>query len=76
MAASFHSSTKSRLFSNSLSLLFEVNKLRVMKDLLSIAKEPVRTLKTKLDEAEKAVGNAEHDGYDVGVLKTEEALRA
>ena len=30
----------------------------------------------KLEEAEKAKEQAEQDGYDMGVVETEEALRA
>ena len=41
-----------------------------------MAKEQIKVLKKKLDDAEKAKDQAEQDGYDVGVAETEEALRA
>ena len=50
--------------------------LHLIEDLLSAAKKQIRTLKMKLEEAEKVVEKVEQDGYDVGVVETEEALRA
>ena len=47
-----------------------------IKDLLSAAKEQIRTLKIKLEEAKKAIEKAKQDGYDVRVAKTEETLKA
>ena len=41
-----------------------------------MAKEQIKVLKKKLDDAEKARDQAEQDGYDVGVAETVEALRA
>lgn len=41
-----------------------------------MAKEQIANLERKLEEAEKARDQAEQDGYEVGVNKTEEALRA
>ena len=46
------------------------------KDLFSAAKEQIRTLKMKLEEVKKAIEKAKQDGYDVGVAKTEETLKA
>ena len=46
------------------------------KDQLSISKEQIGTLKRKLAKAEKAIEEAEQEGYDIGVAKTEENLRA
>ena len=40
------------------------------------AKDQIRALTKKLEEAEKAKEQAKQDGYDVGVAETEEALRA
>ena len=54
----------------------QCKQLCLTEDLLSIAKEQIRTMKTKLEEAEKVVEKVVQDGYDVGVAKTEEALRA
>lgn len=45
-------------------------------DQLTAAKEQIGVQKKKLEEAEKAIDKAEQDGYEVGVTKTEEALRA
>lgn len=50
--------------------------LRQTKDQLSAAKEHIGTLKKELEKAEKAVEKAKQDGYDIGVAKTEEFLRA
>ena len=50
--------------------------LHQTKDQLSIAKEQIGTLKRKLEEAEKATEKAEQEGYDIGVVETEENLRA
>ncbi|XP_030945955.1 myosin-11-like [Quercus lobata] len=38
------------------------------------SKENIKALKKKLEEAEKVKDQAEQDGYDVGVAKTEKAL--
>ena len=46
------------------------------KDQLAASKEKISTLKKKLEEAEKAKDKVEQDGYDIGVVETEEALRA
>ena len=50
--------------------------LHLIEDLLSAAKKQIRTLKMKLEEAERVVEKVEQDGYNVGVVETEEALRA
>ena len=50
--------------------------LRQFKDQLSTTKGQIADLKKKLKEAKKAKDQVEQDGYDVGVAKTEEALRA
>ena len=41
-----------------------------------MAKEQIKVLKKKLDDAKKARDQVEQVGYDVGVAKTVEALRA
>ena len=46
------------------------------KDQLAASKEKIAALKKKLEEAEKARDKVEQDGYDIGVVETEEALRA
>ena len=50
--------------------------LRQFEDQLSTTKGQIADLKKKLKEAKKAKDQVEQDGYDVGVAKTEEALRA
>ena len=40
-----------------------------------MAKEQIKVLKKKLDNAKKARDQVEQDGYDVGVAETAEALR-
>ena len=45
-------------------------------DQLTVAKEQIENLKKKLEEAEKAVDKAKQDGYVLGVVEIEEALRA
>ena len=43
---------------------------------MAASKEQINTLKKKLEEIEKTRDQAEQDGYDIGVVETEEALRA
>ena len=50
--------------------------LRQAKDELSVAKSQFKVLMKKLKEAEKAKKQAEQDGYDMGVVEIEEALKA
>ena len=50
--------------------------LRQFEDQLSTTKGQLADLKKKLKEAKKAKDQVEQDGYDVGVAKIEEALRA
>jgi len=50
--------------------------LRQTDDQLSTAKKQMGTLKKKLAEVEKAVEKAKQDGYDIGVIETEETFRA
>ena len=47
-----------------------------IEDQLAIAKEKIKALKKKLEEAKEVTAKAEQEGYDVGVAKTEETLRA
>lgn len=49
--------------------------LRQTKDQLVAAKEHIETLKKELEETEKAVKKAEQDGYEVQIVKIDEALR-
>lgn len=49
--------------------------LRQAKDDLSAARGQIKILSKKLEEAEKDKEQAEQEGYEVGVAKTEEALR-
>ena len=46
------------------------------KDELVAAKEQTKVLKKKLKDSEKARDQAEQDGYDVGVVETEEDFKA
>ena len=41
-----------------------------------MAKEQIGALKKKLEKAEEATAKAEQEGYEVGVVETEENLRA
>ena len=50
--------------------------LRQVEDELVAARGQIKTLTKKLEKAEKAKEQAEQEGYDVGVVETEEALRA
>ena len=50
--------------------------LRQVDDELAAAREQIKLLKKKLEDAEKAKDQAKQYGYDVGVAETEEALRA
>ena len=50
--------------------------LRQVEDELVVARGQIKTLTKKLEKAEKAKEQAEQEGYDVGVVETEEALRA
>ena len=50
--------------------------LHQAEDELSIARSHIKVLTKKLEEAEKAKEQAEQAGYDVGVVETEEALKA
>ena len=50
--------------------------LGLAEDQLATSKEQIVTLKKKLEEAEKARDKVEQDGYDIGVIKIREALRA
>ena len=43
---------------------------------LVVAREQIKVLKKKLEDAEKAKDQAKQDGYDVGVAKNEKAFRA
>jgi len=43
---------------------------------VAAAREQIKLLKKKLEDAEKAKDQAEQDGYDVGVVETEEAFKA
>ena len=54
----------------------QCKQLRQVEDQLSTAKGQIADLKKKLKEAEKAKDQAEQDGYDMGVAKTEEAFKA
>ena len=45
-------------------------------DELVTAREQIKLLKKKLEDAEKAKDQAEQDGYNVGVAEFEEALKA
>ena len=45
-------------------------------DQLKVANEQIVALKKKLKEVEKAVEEAEQEGYDVRMAETEENLRA
>ena len=45
-------------------------------DELVTAREQIKLLKKKLEDVEKAKDQAEQDGYNVGVAKFEEALKA
>ena len=47
-----------------------------IEDQLKVANEQIVALKKKLKEAEKAVEEAEQEGYDVGMAETKENLRA
>lgn len=49
--------------------------LRQAEDQLAASKWQMTALKKKLEEGEKARDQAEQEGYDVGVVETEEALR-
>ena len=42
---------------------------------LAVARDQVKILSKKLEEAEKAKDQAEQDGYEVGVAETEKALK-
>ena len=53
----------------------QCKQLRQAEDELAVANEQIKVLKKKLDDAEKATVQDEQDGYDVGVVETEEALR-
>ena len=44
-------------------------------DQLAASKEQITAQKKRLEEAEKAKDPTKQDGYDVGVVETEEALR-
>ena len=50
--------------------------LGLVEDQLAASKEQIVNLKKKLEEAENARDKVEQDGYDIGVIKTREALRA
>ena len=50
--------------------------LRQTEDKFATAKDHIKVLKKKLEEAEKAKDQVEQDGYNVGVAEIEEALRA
>lgn len=50
--------------------------LRQVEDELATTKDQTKVLKKKLKDAEKARDQAEQDGYDVRVAKTEKALKA
>ena len=45
-------------------------------DQLIASKEQIIALKKKLEEVEKAKDQAQQDGYHIGVIETEQALRA
>ena len=45
------------------------------KDELAVAREQIKVLKKKLDNAEKARDQAKQDGYDMGIVEIEEALK-
>ena len=50
--------------------------LHQAEDKLFASRSQIKVLTKKLEEAEKAKEQAEQDGYDVGVVEIEEALRA
>ena len=50
--------------------------LRQAKDDLFVARVQIKVLTKKLEEAEKAKEQVEQDGYDMGVVETEDAFRA
>ena len=50
--------------------------LGLVEDQLAASKEQIVNLKKKLEEAENARDKVEQDGYDIGVIKIREALRA
>ena len=50
--------------------------MRQTEDQLKVANEQIVALKKKLKEVEKAVEEAEQEGYDVRMAETEENLRA
>ena len=50
--------------------------MRQTEDQLKVANEQILALKKKLKEVEKAVEEAEQEGYDVRMAETEENLRA
>ena len=50
--------------------------LRLTEDQLSVSKKQIGTLKRKLAQAEKVTKEAEQEGYDIGVAKTKENLKA
>ena len=49
--------------------------LRQAEDELAMAREQIKVLKKKLDDAEKARDQAKQDGYDMGIVEIEEALK-
>ena len=53
----------------------QCKQLRQVEAELATARDQIKALSKKLEGAEKAKDQAEQDGYEVGVAKTEEALR-
>ena len=54
----------------------QCKQLRQIEDQLIAANEQIGVLKKKLEEVKKAIEKAEQDGYKVGVVETEDTLRA
>ena len=54
----------------------QCKQLRQTEDQLIAANEQIGVLKKKLEEVKKAIEKAEQDGYKVGVVETEDTLRA
>ena len=50
--------------------------LQQAEDELATANDHIKVLKKKIEEVKKARDQAEQDGYDIGVVETEEVLKA